>query len=355
MLLSDCRVLVGVAALALAACEAPPSSTTKATPKKVDAKAPIQTPAPSAPPTPQKASPDTQRPTLGSTRLYLLAGDSPRRLVRFDEAGAANLPTSLAIEHLFEGPDNGVYVHDAAALHRIAGDQLEEVVRFPAELGPVHHVVLGRDQSMWIVAGESIGERTGDTWKLTPLAELQLDHTTRLAFDSDQTLWAVAPKRALYREAGSWLPAPVELLATNFELRNPIGSPVGRVHVTNNYLITRIGKQDFDSVVIDAKTRVPYMADLDIAPDGYACSANASCQLACANAIPPTIIWRFPLKLQTYACDTVHELAVEASHRVWVASSSGLSLIMPDREVHEFSVAEYPALAGPITDMVAVE
>jgi hypothetical protein len=125
------------------------------------------------------------------------------------------------------------------------------------------------------------------------------------------------------------------------------------VHVSNNHLLTRLGKDNFDSVIIDFKTRVPHTADLDIAPDGYACVATDSCDIACANAKPPTIIWRFPGK--DYACESLYELGVEASHRVWVASATGLSLILPERDVHEFTLAEHPLLAGPITHMVVVD
>lgn len=261
--------------------------------------------------------------------------------------------TSSPIADLFEGPDDAVYVRDQIALHRIEGEQLVEVVRFPAQISPVHHLALGRDGSMWVVAEQGIGVRTDDTWQLTPLAELELDSSAKLAFDSEQILWAVAPRRALYREHDRWLPAPTELLGPEYTLLHPLGSPVGRVHVSNDHLLTRLGKSNFDSVVIDAKTRVSYTADLDIAPDGYACVATPGCDLACANAVPPTIIWRFPGK--QYACESIYEIAVEASHRVWVASPAGLSLILPDRDVHQFTVAEHPLLAGPVTQMVAVE
>lgn len=305
--------------------------------------------------TPQaKPTPHSAPPPLGSTRVYLVVGERGDRIVRFDERGAASLPTTTtgAIADLFESGTT-VYVRDPNALYRIEGEQLLEVVRFPAELGVVHHVALGRDGSMWVVAEKGIGTRSGDAWRLTPLAELGLDSTTKLAFDSEQTLWAVAPRHALYREGERWIPAQLELLGPDYTLQNPIGSPVGRVHVSNHHLLTRLGKESFDSVVIDFKTRVSYTADLDIAPDGYACVATPSCDVGCANAIPPTIIWRFPGK--DYACKSVYELAVESSHRVWVASPTGLSLILPERDVHQFTLAEYPALAGPITHMVVAD
>lgn len=290
--------------------------------------------------------------------MYLLAGESPQRLVRFDERGAATLPTSAAITDLFEGPNDTVYVRDQAALHRVVtdatgADQLLEVVRFPPEILPVRHLAIGPSDSIWVVTETAIAERTADGWKLAPLAKLELPNTARLAFDVEQTLWAVAPERALYLQDGRWLAPPLELLETGFALLNPLGSPVGRVHVSNNHRLTRLGKQDFESVIIDYKNRVPHVADLDIAPDGYACVATEACDLGCANHTPPTIIWTFPGK--DYACDSLHELAVEASHRVWVASQAGLSLVLPDREVHEFSIAEHPELAGPITAMVVVE
>jgi ligand-binding sensor domain-containing protein len=346
------------AALMLAACQAPPSTPSTSTQAKpdVDAPAPSQTPVAKSQPQPPPAT--TPPPPLGSTRVYLLIGDrgdQGDQIVRFDEHGAASLPshTSSAFEDLFEGPDGAVYVRDRDALHRIEGEQLIEVVRFPAEINPVHHLTLGRDGSIWVVSEQGIGVRTDDAWKLTTLAELELDADTKLAFDSEQTLWAVGPRRALYREHDSWLPAPTELLAPEYALLNPVGSPVGRVHVSNHHLLTRLGKQNFDSVVIDGKTRVSYTADLDIAPDGYACVATEGCDLACANDKPPTIIWRFPSKNDT--CESVYEIAVEASHRVWVASPQGLSLILPERDVHHFTVAEHPLLAGPVTEMVVVD
>lgn len=343
----------------LAACQAPPAtpSSTTTTQAKPDVEAPVPDPAPIAKPQPQPTTATTPPPPLGSTRVYLVAGDRGDQIIRFDEHGAASLPShaSSAIEDLFEGPDGVVYLRDRDALHRIEGEQLTEVVRFPAEIHPVHHLTLGRDGSMWVVSDQGIGVRTDadDTWKLTSLAELELDSAAKLAFDTEQTLWAVGPRRALYRENDSWLPAPTELLAPEYALLNPLGSPVGRVHVSNHHLLTRLGKQNFDSVVIDGKTRVSYTADLDIAPDGYACVATEGCDLACANDKPPTIIWRFPSK--NYNCESVYEIAVEASHRVWVASPQGLSLILPEREVHQFTVAEHPLLAGPVTDMVVVD
>jgi hypothetical protein len=341
------HAIASLAALALAACQAPPSTTARAeqetdvvVPETISAQAPAETP--QAKPTP---------PPLGSTRVYLVVGEQGDRIVRFDERGAASLPTTTtgAIADLFES-EGAVHVRDQAALYRIEGEQLLEVLRFPAELGVVHHVALARDGSVWVAAESGIGTHTGDAWQLTPLAELGLDRTTKLAFDSEQSLWAVAPRQALYREGERWIPAQLELLAPEYTLLNPVGSPVGRVHVSNHHLLTRLGKTNFDSVVIDFKTRVSYTADLDIAPDGYACVATPSCDLACANATPPTIIWRFPGK--DYACESLYEIGVEASHRVWVASSSGLSLILPERDVHEFTLAEYPALAGPVTHMV---
>jgi hypothetical protein len=352
VILPDRPALASLAALALASCQAPPSTTTRAKPEtEIEQASPVT---PSSPARAKPATAPTSAPPLGSTRLYLVVGEHGDRLVRFDDHGAAKLPTKTgAIADLFEGPDAGVYVRDPDALYRIEAEQLAEVVRFPAEIGPVHDLALGRDGSMWVVADAGIGMRGNDGWQLTPLPKLELDNTTKLAFDSEQTLWAVTPARALYHENERWLPAPVELLAPGFALLNPIGSPVGRVHVSNNYLLTRLGKETFDSVVIDFKHRVSYDADLDIAPDGYACVATPSCDVACANAKPPTIIWRFPGK--DYACESVYEIGVEASHRVWVASQSGLSLILPERDVHEFTLAEHPELAGPITHMVVVD
>lgn len=347
----DRHALSSLAALLLTACQAPPSTTTNAKPN-VEQAAPAPTPTPT--PSPTRASPPP--PPFGATRVYLVTSEHGDQILRFDERGAASLPTrtSSAIQDLFEGPHGTVYVRDRDALHRIVdGEQLVEVVRFPAEIGSVHHVALGRDDSIWVVADQGIGRRIDDAWQLTPLAELELDSQAKLAFDSEQTLWAVAPRRALYREDDRWLPAPLELLGPEYTLQNPLGSPVGRVHVSNDHLLTRLGKTNFDSVVIDGKTRVRYTADLDIAPDGYACVATQDCNLACANATPPTIIWRFPAA--KYACTSVYEIAIEASHRVWVASPAGLSLILPDRDVHEFTVAEHPLLAGPVTHMVAVE
>lgn len=343
------------AALLLTGCQAPPAPTPETTP---DVEPAVRKQAPASKPKPKPRPPQktaTPRPPLGSTRVYLVTGDHGERIIRFDEQGAASLPTGTggAIEDLFEGPGDAVYVRDRDALHRIEGEQLIEVVRFPAEITPVHHLALGRDGSMWVVAKQGIGVRTGDTWQLTPLAELELDSEAKLAFDIEQTLWAVAPRRALYRENDRWIPAQTELLESDYLLANPIGSPVGRVHVSNNHLITRLGKENFDSVVLDGKTRVSYAADLDIAPDGYTCVATPSCDIACANNTPPTIIWRFPSK--KYACKSVYEIAVEASHRVWVASPEGLSVILPESEAHQFTVAEHPLLAGPVTDMVVAD
>jgi hypothetical protein len=344
------------AALLLTGCQAPPAPTSAKTTPDVEPavreQAPASKPKPKPRPPKKTAAPP---PPLGSTRVYLVTGDHGDRLIRFDEQGAASLPTgtSGAIADLFEGPDDAVYVRDRDALHRLEGEQLIEVVRFPAEITPVHHLALGRDGSMWVVAKQGIGVRTGDAWQLTPLAELELDSEAKLAFDIEQTLWAIAPRRALYRENDRWIPAQTELLESDYLLVNPIGSPVGRVHVSNNHLITRLGKENFDSVVLDGKTRVSYAADLDIAPDGYTCVATPSCDIACANNTPPTIIWRFPSK--KYACKSVYEIAVEASHRVWVASPEGLSVILPEYEAHQFTVAEHPLLAGPVTDMVVVD
>lgn len=346
------HVIASLAMMMLAACQSPPSSSSQATPdpevEAVEIEAPVPTPT-------KQPTPNHSGPPLGSTRVYLVAGEQHDRLVRFDERGAAILQTATlgAIAELFEGPDAAVYVRSSSALHRLDGEQLVEVVRFPAEISPVHHLALGRDGSMWVVADQGIGVRTGETWQLTALAELELDSSTKLAFDSEQMLWAVAPRRALYRENDRWLAAQTELLGPDLALLHPLGSPVGRVHVSNNHLITRLGKQNFDSVVIDGKTRVRYTADLDIAPDGYACVATEGCDLACANAKPPTIIWRFPGK--QYTCETVYAIGVEASHRVWVASPAGLSLILPERSAHQFTVAEHPLLAGPVTDMVVVD
>jgi hypothetical protein len=343
-----------LAALTLAACQAPPSaSTQRAKPEPVKPEvqaARVDPPAPTPPPESQSPAPP-----LGSTRVYLVAGEQRDRLVRFDEQGAALLSTATLgpITDLFEGPDAAVYVLGASALHRLDGEQLVEVMRFPAEIGVVHHLALGRDGSTWVVADQGIGARTGDAWQLTPLDRLGLDSTAKLAFDSEQRVWAVAPQRALHHENDRWLPAPTELLGPGLALLNPQGSPVGRVHVSNHHLLTRLGTENFDSVVIDGKTRVSYTADLDIAPDGYACVATEGCDLACANAKPPTIIWRFPAK--EYACESVYEIAVEASHRVWVASPTGLSVVLPERSAHQFTVAEHPLLAGPITQMVVVD
>jgi hypothetical protein len=351
--------LASLAALALTACQAPPSTgtSTRAKPQPhVEAVSAVQTP-------PAQAS-QPPPPALGSTRVYLVIGNE---IVRFDERGAATLSTDTprVIADLFEGPDAAVYVRDASALHRIEGEQLVEVLRFPAEIGTVHHLALGRDGSTWVVADQGVGMRTGDTWKLTSLAELELDSSAKLAFDSEQILWVVAARRALYRDGERFIAAPVEMLAPGYALLNPLGSPVGPVHVSNHHLLTRLGKESFESVVIDAKTRVSYIADLDIAPDGYACVATDTCALACANSTPPTIIWRFPVKAKGrggaseqgkgYSCESVYELGVEASHRVWVASPKGLHLVLPDREAHEFSVAEHPLLAGSVTHMVVVE
>jgi ligand-binding sensor domain-containing protein len=344
------------AALMLTACQAPPASTTAKSKPKPEPEPAVRNPAPASKPPPRpRQKPSTPPPPLGSTRVYLVTGEHGERLIRFDEQGAASLPTrtSGAIEDLFEGPDDAVYVRDRDALHRLEGEQLIEVVRFPAEITPVHHLALGRDGSMWVVAEQGIGMRTGDTWQLTPLAELELDSEAKLAFDIEQTLWAVAPRRALYRENDRWLPAQTELLESDYTLVNPIGSPVGRVHVSNNHLITRLGKQSFDSVVLDGRTRVSYAADLDIAPDGYTCVSTPSCDIACANNTPPTIIWRFPSK--KYSCKSVYEIAVEASHRVWVASPEGLSVLLPELDAHQFTVAEHPLLAGPVTDMVVAD
>lgn len=350
----DRHALSSLAALLLAACQAPPSTTAN-TKGNVEHTAPAPTPTTPTPTTPQPPRASPPPPPLGATRVYLVSRDPGDRIVRFDQHGAASLPTrtSSAIQDLFEGPHGTVYVRDREALYQVEGEQLLEVVRFPAEIGSVHHIALGLDDSMWVVADQGIGPRIDDAWQLTPLTELELDSQAKLAFDSELTLWAVAPRRALYRENDRWLPAPLELLGAEYTLLNPLGSPVGRVHVSNDHLLTRLGKTNFDSVVIDGKTRVPYTADLDLAPDGYACVATQDCNLACANAIPPTIIWRFPAA--KYACTSVDEIAVEASHRVWVASSTGLSLILPDRDVHEFTVAEHPLLAGPITHMVVAE
>lgn len=341
----------------LTACQAPASTSTDVTPAKSGTEADVPSKAADSQPRPQrkKEPTPTPPPPLGSTRVYLVAGDASDRLIRFDEQGAASLPIpkSGAIADLFEGPDDAVYVRDREAVYRLEGEQLVEVVRFPAEIIPVHHFALGPDGSMWVVSDHGIGMRTGDTWQLTSLAELELDNTTKLAFDSETILWAVAARRALYRENERWVPAPTELLGPELALLNPRGSSVGRVHVNNNYLITRLGKENFDSIVIDAKTRDSYSADLDLAPDGYACAATEDCNLGCANYKPPTILWRFPSK--QYKCSSVYQLGVEASHRVWVASPEGLNLILPERDVHQFTVAEHPLLAGPVTAMVVVE
>jgi hypothetical protein len=89
----------------LAACQAPPSTsssttTTQATP---DVEAPVVNPAPIAKPQPQPPPATTPPPPLGSTRVYLAAGERGDQIIRFDEHGAASLPshTSSAIADLF--------------------------------------------------------------------------------------------------------------------------------------------------------------------------------------------------------------------------------------------------------------
>lgn len=289
------------------------------------------------------------------TRLVLAIGDQLRRV---DGRGAVTLDDHAHGEILdvLEGPGGKLYVRDAAALHELRDDRLVELLRFEDAILPVHDVAVDAGGRPWVVSDAGVGPHTDGGWQLTPLAELELDASAEIAFDHEGTAWLAKAGRALYREQDQWKPTEISWLGGIDTFRNAVGSPVGRVHVSNHHLMTRLGKGDFDSVVVDPKLALDYSADLDIAPDGYACVATADCHIACANAVPPTIIWRFVA--DRYACEQVEQIAVDAKHRVWVVSTTHLSLLdVDDREkpAKEWSRSELPALDGAVRQLVVVD
>lgn len=342
------------------ACQAPPSkslpseTTTAAEQPEPSAEASQASPPAAEPPSPALRPPKLLSGFVGTGALWLGFAD---RAVRYDTSGFATLPAPGGeLLELFEGPDGKPYLRTADAVYRLDADAPIELLRFDDAIRSVHQLALARDLSAWVLSDAGIGKLGAQPKTFTPLAELELDANARLAFDHEGTLWAVAERQALYLDDKRWIPTQVSLLGDNLHFGRTLSSAVGRVHVTNHHLMTRLGKGDYDSIVMDHKLALDYSADLDIAPDGYACVATSRCDVACANAVPPTSIWRFAY--HRYSCKQIEAIAVDADHRVWVASPSHLSLLepnAPDRKAREIPREQLPELAGVVRDMIVVD
>jgi hypothetical protein len=308
-----------------------------------------------ADPTEERATPPQTEPppadAVGS--LLLVVEGETKGIVELDEGGTRWVPGSSEREivDVFIGPGRVVHVLEGRSLQTIEDGRWRELASFVNE--PVRSLALSDEGELWTITDAGVGVRVGDGWERTPLAELgfEPDTDTKLAIDHEQTVWVVGPRRAVYRGGASWVAVDMALLEPQTTFSNPVASPVGRVHVNNGHRLTRIGKHDFDSVLIDPTRQQVYTA-LSISSDGYAAVATASCDLGRANPQPPTLIWRF--SANDYACRELEAIALDARRRIWVASREGLSVVEDDRRVHEYPAGTFAELSGPVRQMLVV-
>jgi ligand-binding sensor domain-containing protein len=297
---------------------------------------------------------DASGPAVVEGSVYLAV--EGKGIVRLDHSGAERLAVQPngEITDLFVGPNDGVYALADHSLYEIEGETVVTLADLSAaELAPVRSAVRTSAGEIWIASERGVGVRVGETWQLTSLTELGLESAElTVALDHEGTIWVVADQRALYREQDRWQPVEFSLLAEGAMLLNPQSSRVGRVHVNNGHRLTRLGKQDFDSVIVDPKAQLRYDADLDLNAEGHAVVATASCDLGRVSARPPTQIWRFAGK--DYQCQKLEAVALDSRLRVWVAAREGLSVIEQDRTLHEYPAGSFAALDGRVRDMVVV-
>jgi hypothetical protein len=308
------------------------------------------TPSPREPPTPSSfVERDPVEPT-SPREAWFLIDDA---VVRLDADGYTTIPGSsgIYVVDLFLAGDGRGYLVTGEGIRTLVGDEMQMVVEFSEDAFGTQAAV-GPDAylSLW-QAGNQLSHWRGGTWT-TEVWEERL--TRDIAFDPTGTAWVLG----LDRDGDSrlWHLGPAGWVMAEFGEGHAFHPSAQALYALGDDYLMRIeGPSRIDRIDLD----LPAFPELDGETTRWfgRISINADGDVALA-AKSDFIRFEGDRKVaMTVTLDGYEVLegfGFDASDRIWVSSSLGITVVEPDGEQSEISRGSVPELRSWVRDLVVL-
>ncbi len=278
-------------------------------------------------------------------------------VARLDATGVALIlaKPDRNIQDLFVGPDGAVYLLDARSLRKLDNEAFVEVLRFEFEdIAPVEALALAPDGAIWATSSRGVGRYADGAWTISTREQLGLGYSSDVAIGFDGDAWLAGTRKLLRRPAGAtdWSLVETAALGRAGLILHPSASPAGFVAATNGEQLIRLRGGALELTPIAPDAQIGFRAELSIAADGTIALASGTCELARFGPDGRGEPWR--LGRDSYACETLEAMAIDARARIWVASREGLSVIDRQGLAVEYPGGSFAALAGRVSQIAVV-